>query len=88
VTVTDTFGLTTEVVIVKVAEVAPAGTVTVAGNEAAVPVIERFTTEPPVGAGDRSVTVPVTEFPPTTVLADRCRLSRIAGFIVIVAELV
>jgi len=64
--VTDTLLETTEVETRNVAEVAPAGTVTVAGTVPAVPVIERFTTDPPTGAGLDSVTVAVTEFPPTT----------------------
>ena len=46
---------------VKVAVVAPAATVTVAGTDAADPpiVTERFTTYPPAGAGALRVTVPV-----------------------------
>ncbi|MCK7490006.1 MAG: hypothetical protein MZU79_07130 [Anaerotruncus sp.] len=53
---------------VKVAVVAPAGTVTVAGTCAA-PVLPevRLTTAPPVGAGLSRVTVPVEDAPPNTV---------------------
>jgi hypothetical protein len=56
------------VVAAKVAVVAPAGTVTVAGTCAA-PVLPevRLTTAPPVGAGLSRVTVPVEDAPPSTV---------------------
>jgi len=70
-TVTDTFLDTTVVVIVNAAEVAPAGTVTVAGTDPAAPVIDKLTTEPPAGAAADRVTMPVTEWPPTTVYAER-----------------
>jgi hypothetical protein len=55
------------VVIVKVAEVAPAATVTLAGAcAAAVLLLDRVTTAPPVGARPVKVTVPVDEVPPIT----------------------
>jgi len=55
------------VVTVNVAVVAPAATVTVAGTvAAAVLLLLRVTTAPPVGAGPFSVTVPVDELPPVT----------------------
>ena len=55
------------VVIVNVAVVAPAVTVTLAGTcAAAVLLLDRVTTAPPAGAGPFSVTVPMQEFPPTT----------------------
>ena len=57
--------MTVRVVIVNVTEVAPSGTVTVAGT---VPIVveldARVTTAPPVGAARVSVTVPVTATPP------------------------
>lgn len=54
-------------VAVKVAVVAFAGTVTLAGTcAAAVLLLERVTTAPPVGAALLKVTVPVEEVPPTT----------------------
>ena len=50
----------------KFALVAPAGTVTVAGTEAAPLLSESATCAPPAGAGAVSVTVAVTEVPPVT----------------------
>ena len=53
----------------KVAVVAPAETVTVAGTVAAdVLLLASGTTAPPNGAATVSVTVPVEEFPPTTLV--------------------
>ena len=47
--------------------VAPAATVTLAGTcAAAVLLLDRATTAPPVGAGEFNVTVPVDEVPPIT----------------------
>ena len=57
---------TGEVVIVKVLDVAPAATVTVAGTTALELSDERLTVSPPIGAGPLNVTVPVEEVPPTT----------------------
>ena len=55
------------VVTVKVAVVALAATVTLAGTcAAAVLLLKRFTTAPAAGAGPLIVTVPVAEVPPTT----------------------
>jgi hypothetical protein len=63
--VKDDTAVTVRVVIVKVAVVAPADTVTLAGT---VPMVvddeARVTTAPPVGAALVSVTVPVTATPP------------------------
>jgi hypothetical protein len=57
------------VVRVNVALVAPAATVTLPGTWAAsVLLLESATCAPPVGAGPLSVTVPVDEFPPTTLV--------------------
>ena len=65
--VTEAFEVTPEVVIVKFAVVVPEATVTLAGTcAAAVLLLDRVTTAPPVGAAPAKVTVPVDEFPPTT----------------------
>ena len=55
----------------KVAVLAPAATVTLAGTVAAVLFLDSVTTAPPAGAGPLSLTVPVAEFPPTSVLGLR-----------------
>lgn len=52
---------TLDVVIVKFALVAPAGTVTVLGTRAVERLLERETTAPPLGAGPLRTTVPVDE---------------------------
>jgi hypothetical protein len=58
---------TPEVVIVKFAVVAPAATVTLAGTcAAAVLLLDKTTTAPPVGAAPAKMTVPVDEVPPST----------------------
>lgn len=59
--------VTALVVMVKVAEVAPAATVTFVGTDAIeVLLLDRLTTAPPAGAGPLRVTVPVEEAPPVT----------------------
>ena len=64
--------ITLRVLIVKVAVVAPAGMVMLAGTVAADLLLESVTTTPPVGARPVRVTVPVEEeFPPTTVVGER-----------------
>ena len=56
------------VVIVNVALVAPAGTVTLAGTVAALELSESDTAAPPAGAAALNDTVPIDELPPTTEL--------------------
>src|SRR5882762_5868226 len=56
------------VLIVNVALVAPAATVTLDGVLAVVLLLERVTTAPPEGAAPLSVTVPVEECPPVTLV--------------------
>jgi hypothetical protein len=58
---------TTEVPIVKVAAVAPAGTNAIAGVSATLLSVQIATLAPPSGAGAVSVTVPVIDEPPATV---------------------
>src|SRR2546427_8476772 len=63
----------TGVVVVKVALVAPAGTVTLAGTLATAPVLASVTTAPPPGAAAVKVTVPVEGLPPTTLVGFKVR---------------
>ena len=61
--------MTGRVVTVNVAPVAPAGMVTLAGTVAtAVLALARETRAPPPGAGPLSVTLPVKEEPPLTLV--------------------
>jgi len=68
-------------VTVKVAVVAPAETVTLAGTVAFGLLDERLMTEPPAGAAVKRVTVPVADAPPTTDVGDTETLESPGGFI-------
>ncbi len=78
--------LTTLVLTVNVALLAPAATVTLAGTVAtAVLLLESVTTAPPEGAAALKLTVPVEEFPPTTEVGFRVTEESNSGFTVSVA---
>ena len=66
--VTPTFEVTVDVVIVKLAEVAPSGTTAVDGTTASELLLARLTAVPPSPAGPLSVTAPVAIVPPPTVV--------------------
>jgi len=70
--------LTAEVATVKLALVAPAGTVTLAGTLAAAPPLASVATAPPAGAAEVRVTVPVEKLPPTTVVGFKASEERVA----------
>jgi hypothetical protein len=71
---------------VKVALVAPAGTVTLEGTEAAPLLLESATCAPPAGAGPFKVTVPVeVSRLPTTLVGFKVSDVRTAGSTVSVA---
>lgn len=70
---------TPTVAISKVAEVLPAGIVTVAGTVAALLLLVRDTTVPPEGAVQSRLTVPVLPAPALTWLGDRLTVPRMAG---------
>ncbi len=63
----------------NVALVAPAAIVTVGGTLAAPLLLESATCAPPVGAGPLNVTVPVEEFPPTTLVGFSESEERVVG---------
>jgi hypothetical protein len=66
--VDDVVALTGLVPTVKFALVAPAGTVTLEGTLVALELSDSDTMAPPLGAAALMVTVPVAEFPPTTLV--------------------
>ena len=83
------FAVTGLLVTVKVAVVAPAGTVTFAGTvAAAVLLLDRVTTAPAAGAGPFNVTVPVDGVPPITEVGLSVTELRVAAVTVRVAVLV
>jgi hypothetical protein len=69
--VTDVDVATALVVTLKLALVAPAGTVTLAGTAAAALLLESATTAPPAGAGPFRETVPLEALPPVTLVGLR-----------------
>ena len=76
---------TGSVVTVKVAEVAPPATVTVAGTVAKDELDPSLTEVPPAGAMPVKVTVPVDGVPPCTDVGERVTLDKVAGVIESVA---
>ena len=67
------------VVMVKLADELPKGIVTVAGTFARFGLLlDKFTTNPPTGAGAVSVSVPVEDVPPTTVVGFSTSEARVA----------
>ena len=77
--VAEVTAVTALVLAVKVALVAPAATVTLAGTVAAAPLLESATTAPPEGAALVSVTVPVEDVPPVTLVGLSVKVLRLAG---------
>jgi hypothetical protein len=73
---------TATVVAVKFAVVAPASTVTLTGTVAAPLSLESVTTDPPVGAAEDRVTVPVEEVPPVTLVGLRVTFDTAGGLTV------
>jgi hypothetical protein len=71
VTVAVVFALTALVVTLKLALLAPAGTVILAGTVVAPELSERDTTAPPLGAALLKVTLPVAAVPPVTLVGLR-----------------
>src|SRR5271167_2252662 len=86
--VADAVLATAVVVTVKVAVVAPAATVTLAGTVAAALLLDKVTDSPPVGAALPKVTVPVDEVPPVTEVGFSVTDDTTGGFTVNTAVLV
>ncbi len=70
---------TMDVLTVKDALVAPAGTVTLEGTLAAPLLLESATIAPPAGAGPLNVTVPVEGVPPMTLVGFSVSDERVGG---------
>ena len=68
-----------DVLTVKDALVAPAGTVTLEGTLAAPLLLESVTIAPPAGAGPLNVTVPVEGVPPMTLAGFSVSDERVGG---------
>src|SRR5437899_3777381 len=81
--VTEVDAATALVLTGKVALVVPSGTVTLAGTVAAALLLARETTAPSRGAGALSVSVPVEERPPVTLVGPRLSEERMAGVLLI-----
>ena len=77
--VTAVDAVTALVLTVNVALVAPATTVTLEGTRAAPLLLESATVAPPAGAAPLSVTVPVEELPPVTVVGFSPSEARVGG---------
>jgi hypothetical protein len=73
------------VVTAKVAVVAPAAGVTLAGTWAALLLLPSAMVMPPAGAGALSVTVPMDELPPSTFVGFRAMKDKVTGTGVIVS---
>ena len=71
--------VTAVLIAVNVALLAPAATVTLAGTVAAAVLLVSATTAPPAAAALVSVTVPVEELPPVTLLGLSASVFRLAG---------
>ena len=86
---TEVFPGTELVLIVKLIEVAPAGTVVNDGTVATeVLLLARVTMAPPEGAGAVRVTVPVAEVPPSTAVGFKVNVESAGGLTVKVAVFV
>ena len=81
-TITAVEAITAVVVTVKVALVAPATTVTLAGVAADVLLSDNAISDPPDGAGPLNLTVPVDDEPPITVVGLKVKELSTAGLIV------
>src|SRR5512146_1366992 len=80
--------VTTDVMMVNVALVEPAPTVTFAGTVATEGLLlANATTTPPLGAAPVSVTVPVEVFPPARLAGLSAKVESAGGLIVNVADL-
>ena len=66
----------------NLAEVCPAGTMTVAGTVAVELPLFNETVKPPTGAGESKVTTPVEVAPPLTVVGETANDNKVGGKIV------